>query len=197
MRGMGEKSRNIPKTKRKNCPLGLKNLKRVDMPLNKETKLNQTLLHKYTSTESSPERGDFPSPRSGELSVDVYLWRRVWFSLVSLFNGISTLFRFFNAKSILLEEQWWYYLTHSWEDKGVHTFSKGICPKVNVIAYYDSAVQRFNHYTTRTPPWRRVSSLCKEHDNNQQWLICHKDQTKNKWSLIKCDAFEKSKLTMS
>ena len=41
---------------------------------------------------------------------------------------------------------------------GVHTFPKGICPKVNVIArleyelaYYDSAVHRFNHYTTRTP----------------------------------------------
>ena len=28
------------------------------------------------------------------------------------------------------------YLTHSWEDKGVHTFPKGICPKVNVIALY-------------------------------------------------------------
>ena len=80
--------------------------------------------------------------------------------LVSLFNGISTLFRLFNAKAILLEEQ--YYLTHSWEDKGVHTFPKGICPKVNLIAwlenelaYYDSAVRRFNHYTTRTPPgWK-------------------------------------------
>ena len=40
----------------------------------------------------------------------------------------------------------------------VHTFTKGICPKVNVIArlefelvYYDSAVHRFNHYTRRTP----------------------------------------------
>ena len=81
------------------------------------------------------------------------------FGLVSLFNGISTLFRLFNAKAILIEEQWWYYLTHSWDDKGVHTFPKGICPKVNVIAkleyelaYYDSAVHRFNHYTTRTPP---------------------------------------------
>ena len=42
--------------------------------------------------------------------------------------------RLFNAKAILLEEQLWYYLTHSWEDKGVHTFPKGICPKVNVIA---------------------------------------------------------------
>ena len=49
-------------------------------------------------------------------------------------------------------------LFNPWEDKGVHTFPKGICPKVNVIArveyelaYYDSAVHRFNHYTTRTP----------------------------------------------
>ena len=76
----------------------------------------------------------------------------VWFGLVSLFNGIATFFMLFNAK-----EQ--YYLTHSWEDKGVHTFPMEICPKVNVIArleyelaYYDSAVDRFNHYTTRTPP---------------------------------------------
>ena len=59
----------------------------------------------------------------------------------------------------LLSEKKWYYLTHSWEDKGVHTFPMGICPKVNVIArlefelaYYDSAIHRFNHYTTRTPP---------------------------------------------
>ena len=65
----------------------------------------------------------------------------------------------FNAKAILLEEQYWYYLTHRWEDTGVHTFPKGICPKVNVIARlefelvnYNSAVHCFNHYTTRTPP---------------------------------------------
>ena len=98
----------------------------------------------------------------------VHFLQSIWFntqmkdglvSLVSLFNGISTLFRLFNVKAILLEEQ--YYLTHSWEDKGVHTFPKGICPKVNVIArleyelaYYDSAVHCFNHYTTRTPPWK-------------------------------------------
>ena len=54
----------------------------------------------------------------------------------------------------------WYDLTHSWEDKGVQTFPKGICPKVDVIArveyelaYYDSAVYRFNHNTTKTLPW--------------------------------------------
>ena len=47
-------------------------------------------------------------------------------------------------------------LTHSWEDKGVYTFPKSICPKVNVIAwleyeqaYYGSSVHRFNHYATR------------------------------------------------
>ena len=49
------------------------------------------------------------------------------------FNGISTLFRLFNAEAILLAKQYWYYLTHSLEDKGVHYFPKGICPKVNVI----------------------------------------------------------------
>ena len=60
----------------------------------------------------------------------------------------------FNAK----EEQKWFDLTHNWKDKGVHTIAKGNYPKVNVIArleyeliYYDSAVYRFNHYTTRPP----------------------------------------------
>ena len=50
------------------------------------------------------------------------------------------------------------------ENKGVHTFPKGICPKVNVIArleyelaYYDSAVHRFKHYTTRTPTVKVLS----------------------------------------
>ena len=95
------------------------------------------------------------------------LWKN---GLVWLFNGISTLFRLFNA--ILLEEQSWYYLTHSWEDKGVHTFPKGICPKVNVIvrleyelAYYDSTVQRFTHYTTRTPPWKN------DHGHHQHQVL--------------------------
>ena len=82
-------------------------------------------------------------------SFYLYYPYKLRFGLVSLFNGISTPFRLFNAKAILLE-QYWYYLTYSWEDKGVHTFPKGICSEVNVIArqeyeltYYDSAVQRF------------------------------------------------------
>ena len=39
---------------------------------------------------------------SGDDHLGISLLR---FGLVSLFNGISTLFRLFNAKSILLEEQ--------------------------------------------------------------------------------------------
>ena len=42
--------------------------------------------------------------------------------------------------------------------RGGHTFPKGICLKVKVIvrlefeiAYHDSEVHRFNHYTTGTP----------------------------------------------
>ena len=38
------------------------------------------------------------------------------------------------SNSSFLEGQKWYYLTYRREDKGVHTFPKGICPKVNVIA---------------------------------------------------------------
>ena len=78
------------------------------------------------------------------------------FTLVSYLVGFFVywdinLCRLFNVKAILLEEQYGYYLTHRWEDEGVHTFPKVICSKVNVIArlenelaYYDSAV----HYTT-------------------------------------------------
>ena len=40
----------------------------------------------------------------------------------------------FNAKVILVEGQYWYYLTHSWRDKDVHKFLKGISMKVNIIA---------------------------------------------------------------
>ena len=74
----------------------------------------------------------------------------------SLFNSIS-IFVGYNAKAIQGEEQLWYYLTHSLGDKGIYTFPKGICPKVNAIvqpelelAYYDSAVQYINDYTMYT-----------------------------------------------
>ena len=62
------------------------------------------------------------------LSVDVKVGL-VWFICLMAYQP----FRSFNAKVILLEEQYWYYLTRGWEGKGVHTFPKGICPKVKVI----------------------------------------------------------------
>ena len=124
-----------------------------------------TLTGDTILAQSEPENNgnEGVTPRSPELG----LHHQMQFNVIPntlidsffVFNGISTLFRLFNADAILLEEQQLYYLTHSWEDKGVHTFPKGICPKVNVIAwmeyelaYYDSSVYRFNHYTTRTPP---------------------------------------------
>ena len=54
------------------------------------------------------------------------------------------------CSAVVEEQQQWYYLTHSWEDKGVRTFPKGICPKLNTITWlefelacYNSAVQCF------------------------------------------------------
>ena len=44
------------------------------------------------------------------------------------------------------------YLNYSWRDKEGHTISKGICPRVNVIAglgfeftNFEDVVQHFNH----------------------------------------------------
>ena len=68
--------------------------------------------------------------------------------------------------------------SHSWEDKGIHTFPNGICPKVNVIArlefeltYYDSAVHRYNHYTTRTPT--RSAIIVSEFILCIHWMCMH------------------------
>ena len=65
----------------------------------------------------------------------------------------------YNAKAILTEGQLWYYLANSWEDNRVHTFLKGISPKVNAITRLefepvnlDVAVQYQSHYTTGTSP---------------------------------------------
>ena len=69
-------------------------------------------------------------------------------------------FWFFNAKAMLVKEEQWYYLTHSWRDKGIPIFLKGIRPNVNVITqlefeltYYDAAVQLVSYYTMGTPPY--------------------------------------------
>ena len=62
-------------------------------------------------------------------------------------------------KPFLIEEQQWYYLTHSWVDESIHTFSKDITLKVNIIAqqefellHYYITVYHMIHYATWTPP---------------------------------------------
>ena len=74
---------------------------------------------------------------------------------ISLFNGISTFWRLFNAKAVIGEEQWWYYLTCFWWDKGVYTIPKDISPKMNAtvkheleMVYCWIIVQHISHYPT-------------------------------------------------
>ena len=78
-------------------------------------------------------------------TITTTLWYR--FGLVSLFNDISTFVGYLMPKQFSSNNSSGAILTHSWEEKGVHIFPKGIWPKVNVIArleyelaYYNSAV---------------------------------------------------------
>ncbi len=69
--------------------------------------------------------GQIPSSSNPHLFCE--LWPSADYDGQDLFNS-------FIAKGIFVEEQLWYYLTHSWEDKEVHTFPKSIYLKVDVIA---------------------------------------------------------------
>ena len=54
---------------------------------------------------------------------------------------------------MLVEEQQWYYLIHSWEDKVIYTFSKSISPKVNEIARLEFELLLEGHNPAQaTPP---------------------------------------------
>ena len=93
--------------------------------------------------------------------LNIIVNRSIWFidsfGWVSLFNDISTFMGYLMSKSSFFEEQQWYYL--SWENKEIHTFLKGISPKVNVIAqldvelaYFKAVGQLFSRYSTETSP---------------------------------------------
>ena len=78
-------------------------------------------------------------------------------SLVSLFNRISTFIGYLMPKPFFWKNRSGTIWSIDRRIRGAHTFPKDICPKVNIItwldfelAYYDSAIQHFNHYTTRT-----------------------------------------------
>ena len=60
------------------------------------------------------------------------------FSLASLFNGISTFEGYFMQKPSLKKES--YGTIQPIAGQGVHIFSKGISPKVNVIGWLKSDV---------------------------------------------------------
>ena len=63
------------------------------------------------------------SPRSSHLCK-----KMIWFLYLMAYKP-----SLFNAQGILTEEQQLNYLTHSWKNKEVHTFPKGISPKINLI----------------------------------------------------------------
>ena len=62
------------------------------------------------------------------------------------------LFGVFNAKSLLLEEQHGTIWTYTWEDTWVLIFSKGICPKVNVITQLEFEFAKQLHPAIPPPP---------------------------------------------
>ena len=63
-----------------------------------------------------------------QLGTIVYLFQMI--SLVSLFNGISILVGY-----LIVKKPECCYLSHSWENKGVHAFIQGTSPKVDEIAW--------------------------------------------------------------
>ena len=64
-------------------------------------------------------------------SVLSRIWTRVAVSISYNDNHYTTSTS--NAKSILLEEQVGYCFAHTWEDKGIYTFLKGISAMWNAI----------------------------------------------------------------
>ena len=77
-----------------------------------------------------------------------------------MFDGILNFLSYLMLKSYLVEDQYWYYLTQTWEDWRVYIFSKDISPKVNIIvqlefelAYFDIAVQLFSYYASGIPSY--------------------------------------------
>ena len=82
-----------------------------------------------------------------------------WFGLISLFNGISTFVGYLMPKPFSEKNRSGTTYPIAGRIRVFISFPKGICPKVNVIAwleyelaYYDSVSQRVNHYAMRTHP---------------------------------------------
>ena len=139
-------------------------------------------MSKYTNSLGNEKRQFFLLIFS---CSTIWLLVRSWFGLFFLwhvnFPGL------FNAKAVFSEEHWAYYLIHSWGDKGIHTFSKGISPKLNVIVWldfeharYDIIVLNVSHYTTSNPPrMYRYRQIAQEWRNIQTLTTIENDVPKN------------------
>ena len=125
-----------------------------------------------------------------------------WFGLVSLFNDTSNFIGYLMPKPFLVEEQLWYYLTNSWGNKCVHTFSKNNSPTMNTIAqlefehaYYNLTVQHISHYITGTPPFLFYTAIEKKPLECVFVIICF--STENLFLLKVCYIFEWTCLSLN
>ena len=122
--------------------------------------VSKTCLMIETDGERERER-----ERVREIRTVSVTWSWSWcvvnsgIGLVSLFNGISTFVGYFNADPFFLKNDSDAIQLIVGGNKGVHTFSKSICRKVNEIAqlefelaYSEASDLYFNNYAMRTPP---------------------------------------------
>ena len=89
-------------------------------------------------------------------SLSIFKLRQTYFVLVLLAYQPS----WPNAKSIRLEGQWWwYYFTHSWEDKGVHYLSQEYLSESNSATEVRTHILRFRSPSSLTITPRRHPRL--------------------------------------
>ena len=59
----------------------------------------------------------------------------------------------FNAKSIIVAEEQWYYFTHNWGYKVIHILSQGFSPKVNVKSWLEFELADFRPQFSTLAIW--------------------------------------------
>ena len=106
-----------------------------------------------------------------------------WFGLFSLFNGISTFVGDLMPKPSWAKNSSDTIYPIADEDKEVHTFPHGICPKVNVIARlgfeltdFAVRVHQFSYFTSVTTPGLLIGWYCEISVDSNQWrfyLFCN------------------------
>ena len=68
----------------------------------------------------------------------------------------------------MVEQQWYYYLIHSWGDKGVHPFPKDFSLKVNVIAWLEFELTKIPQSSSLKPQRSNINPNLLA---NQLWCI--------------------------